>query len=77
MSTVVMELYTALRSAGVSEEQARAAAAAVIGIDDTSTRSDLIVTKADLSELKAELIKWNVVTIIILAAIFAATIIKL
>jgi len=38
MSTVVMELYDALRSAGVEDDKARAAAAAVL---DTSSRTEL------------------------------------
>jgi hypothetical protein len=65
---MVVELYDALRRAGVGEELARDAARAVMG---TESRNDL-ATKADLSDLKADLIKWNVGAMAILTAIFAA-----
>jgi len=68
MSSMVAELYDALRRAGVGEELARDAARAVMG---TEARNDL-ATKADLSDLKADLIKWNVGAMAILTAIFAA-----
>jgi len=50
MSTIIAELYDALRSAGVSEEQARAAAAAVL----SAGRESDLATKADLAEFRAE-----------------------
>ncbi|MGE0866900.1 MAG: hypothetical protein AB7P34_23590 [Vicinamibacterales bacterium] len=68
MSSTVAELYDALRRAGVGEELARDAARAVMG---TEARNEL-ATKADLSDLKADLIKWNVGAMAILTAIFAA-----
>ena len=72
MSTMVAELYDALRKAGVEEQLARDAARAVRGVE---TRTDL-VTKADfaagLAELKADVIKWNVGAMAVLTAIFAA-----
>lgn len=72
MSTMVAELYDALRKAGVDEQLARDAARAVLG---TEARTDL-VTKADLAaglaELKADVIKWNVGAMAVLTAIFAA-----
>lgn len=72
MSTMVAELYDALRKAGVDEQLARDAARAVLG---TEARTDL-VTKADLAaglaELKADVIKWNVGAMAGLTAIFAA-----
>ena len=68
MSTMVTELYEALRKAGVDEQLARDAARAVLAID---ARADL-ATKADLSDLKADLIKWNVGAMAALTAIFAA-----
>ena len=67
MSTIVIELYEALRAAGTPDDKARAAAAAVVG-----SPPDYLATKADLAELKAELIKWNVGTIIAMTAVFAA-----
>ena len=68
MSTMVTELYEALRKAGVDEQMARDAARNVLAID---ARADL-ATKADLSDLKADLIKWNVGAMAALTAIFAA-----
>jgi len=119
MSVVVVELYEALRKAGVGDALARDAAAAVVPADALSqlaTKDDIsrleLATKADISrlelatrddiarlelttkhdiarlehatardisrlegqisELKAELIKWNVGAIAIMTAIFAA-----
>jgi hypothetical protein len=66
MSVMVTELYEALRSAGVNDQAAKAAAGAVLAAE---ARTDL-VTKADLAELKADLIKWNVGTLIALTAIY-------
>ena len=68
MSIMVTELYEALRKAGVEEQMARDAARAVLATD---AKSDL-ATKADLSDLKADLIKWNVGAMAVLTAIFAA-----
>jgi len=68
VSTMVTELYEALRKAGVNEQLARDAARAVLAMD---ARADL-ATKADLSDLKADLIKWNVGAMAALTAIFAA-----
>jgi hypothetical protein len=65
---MVAELYDALRKAGVEEQLAKEAARAVLAAD---ARTDL-ATKADLAELKVELIKWNVGAMAILTAIFAA-----
>ena len=53
MSGITIELYDALRSAGVSEEQARKAAEAVSGSKEVSTKSDLV-------SLEVRLIKWMV-----------------
>ena len=81
MSTMVAELYDALRKAGVEEQLARKAACAVLPADadiELATKADLtgLVTKADLAadlaELKVELIKWNVGAMAVLTAIFAA-----
>ena len=82
MSTMVAELYDALRQAGVEQELARRAASAVLAVDermDLATKSDLLALKADLaemraeiSEMKVELIKWNVGAMAVLTAIFAA-----
>ena len=49
MSTPVIELYDALKAAGVDEDRARAAANAVLA----SEAKDLLATKADLADFKA------------------------
>lgn len=67
---MVTELYDALRQAGVDDDVARRAAEAVVG-----RQADLVtalVLRAELAELKAELIKWNVGAMAVLTAIFAA-----
>jgi hypothetical protein len=66
MSAIVAELYDALRTAGVPDDKAMAAA--VVGADGKSE----LATKADLSELEARLIKWNVGATIAMTAVFAA-----
>ena len=68
MTIMVHELYDALRKAGVDEQLARDAARAVLPAE---ARAEL-ATKADLAELKADLIKWNVGAMVGLTAIFAA-----
>jgi len=84
MSVMVTELYDALRQAGIDEGPARAAARAVLPVEarsDLATQPDLagvrteiaqlrLATKADLAELKADLIKWNVGTLIAMTAIY-------
>jgi hypothetical protein len=84
VTTMVAELYDALRKAGVDDDIARAAAEAVIGRqEDVATKADIAMTKADIAiqrselrqemaELKADLIKWNVGAMAVLTAIFAA-----
>ena len=65
MSVMVSELYEALRSAGVQETQARAAAQAVLS--ELVTKADLQVAIADL---KADLIKVQIGTMLALTAIY-------
>ena len=77
MSTMVAELYDALRKAGIDEQLARDAACAVLPADarvELATKADLaeLATRVDLAELKVELIKWNVGAMAVLTAIFAA-----
>ena len=48
MSMIVKEVYDAFRSAGVSDEQATAAA-------QTIPRTDELATKADIRELRVEM----------------------
>ena len=86
MTTLVVEIYEALRKAGIEEDLARSAARAVIGAEE----KEKLATKADLAELKAELkvdianvrteiermgrvvIMWNVGTVIAMASIVFA-----
>jgi hypothetical protein len=58
MSTVIIELYDALREVGVSEEKARAAAAAVIGAESEvgfATKADVAMLKADIAVVRSEI----------------------
>jgi hypothetical protein len=51
MTTLVVEIYEALKKAGVEEDLARSAARAVIGAGEKEqlvTKADLLATKADL-----------------------------
>jgi len=59
LSTIVAELYDALRKAGVDEQLARDAARAVLGAEaraELATKADVaelrLATKADLAELR-------------------------
>jgi hypothetical protein len=77
MTTMVKEIYVALKAGNVPDEQAQAAAEAVAQLDIPNR--DQLVTKSDIAELKtamadmrAELIKWNVGAMIALTAIFGA-----
>lgn len=54
MTTINLELLDVLKKAGVDDETARAAAKAVLGVE----AKEQLSTKADLAELKADLIKW-------------------
>jgi hypothetical protein len=103
MSTMVTELYQALRAAGVDDGLAKAAAESVLSKDrkedlatrnperlseprllrnplaTSATRGGTVnsrlafsqLTKADLADLKADLIKWNVGTLIAMTALFS------
>jgi heterodisulfide reductase subunit C len=72
MSVMVTELYTALRSVGVEEGTAKAAAEAVLS--ELVTKGDLQIAvaaiKTDMAELKADLIKIQVGTMVAMTAIF-------
>lgn len=71
MTQLVSELYDALRSVGVADDLAKAAARAVIAAEDKEqlvTKADL---RAELAELKTEIIKWNLVAMGFLTAVFS------
>jgi hypothetical protein len=79
MTSMVAELYEALKKAGVDDETARAAAKAVIGIEqreELATKADILELRAliqtEVHGLRAELIKWNVGAMLALTTIFAA-----
>ncbi|MDE0063896.1 MAG: integrase [Gammaproteobacteria bacterium] len=52
MSAIVKEVYDALRSAGVSDEQATAAAKAVPLADNLATRADIDALRAEMKVLE-------------------------
>lgn len=67
MTTMITELYEALKQAGADDDTAKRAAQAVIAVEAVSelaTKAGLAelkaATKAELAELKADLIKWMV-----------------
>jgi hypothetical protein len=75
MTTVVFEVFEALKKAGVDEETARKAAQAVVGIEDKlqlATRLDVETLRREMAEIKADLIKWNVGTLIAMTGLFTA-----
>ena len=81
MSTMVSELYDALRQAGVDETSARHAAEAVLGVAQGSTlvtrgdlRAEMADLRAELADLRVDLIKWNVGAMAVLTGIFAAVV---
>jgi len=78
MSVMVTELYAALRAAGVNETQAAEAARAVLleARSELATKADVVElrlsTKADLAELKADLLKWVVSLLLAQVGLFSA-----
>jgi hypothetical protein len=75
VTTIVMEIYEALKAAGIDDEVAKAAAKAVIGVQEKehlATKLDIQQLRTDMTDLKVELIKWNVGTLIAMTGIFAA-----
>lgn len=58
MTTLVVEIYEALKKAGVEEDLARDAARAVIGAEEKeklATKVDIAELRSELAEIKAEL----------------------
>lgn len=58
MTTLNIELLDALKKAGVDEETARAAAKSVLSVDQLDQLVTKAYLKAELAELKVDLIKW-------------------
>jgi hypothetical protein len=72
VSTIVIEIYDALRDAGVSDDKARAAAAAVVSAEaktDLATKVDIAEIKTLLANAESRLIKWNVGTILVVTGL--------
>ena len=57
MSAMVKEVYDAFRSAGVSDEQAAAAALAVPPRDELATKTDVADLRTEFTELKSNFAK--------------------
>ena len=75
MTVLVSEVYEALKQAGIQDDTAKAAAKAVISVEDKetlATKADLLALKADMAELKTDIIKWNMALMISMTGIFAA-----
>lgn len=74
MSLLVSESYDALKQAGVEDDTAKAAAKAVISVEDKEilvTKADLFALRADMAELKTDIIKWNMALMISMTGVFA------
>lgn len=81
MSTMIVEVYEALKSAGAPEDKARAAASvladsvpAKADLNQLATKADLTDVRAEMHAVKADLLKWVIgaigfQTIVILGAI--------
>lgn len=58
MTTVVFELFEALKKVGVDEDMARKAAQAVVGVEEKehlATKADILALKTDLAALEARI----------------------
>jgi len=60
LTTINQELYRALLTANVPEDQATAAARAVPDIGLLATREDMGLLRVEMAELKTELLYWMV-----------------
>jgi hypothetical protein len=77
MAQLVSELYDALRAAGVEDDLARAAAKSVISIQDRehlATKADIADLRVLIAETKTEIIRWNVITMGFMTALFSGLI---
>jgi hypothetical protein len=76
MSTMVTELYQALRSVGATEAAATAAAQAVWQPEQPATKGDVLALKADIEAVRADLTKTIYTTVwtsmLAMTAIFSA-----
>ena len=70
MTTMVTEIYDALRSVGVDSNKAKSAAESVVAKqDDIATKQYIALS---LAELKADLMKWTVGIMLAMTGMFAA-----
>jgi hypothetical protein len=75
MTTIVTELYTALRKAGIDAETARAAAKSVMAIEDKeqlATKADINDLRVAIAELKADLTWRILLALSVQTAVFSA-----
>ncbi len=68
MSTMIIEIYDALKIAGVPDDKAKAAAQSVPSIEQQAA----LVTKQDLAELETRLVRTILTAMIGMTAVFAA-----
>jgi hypothetical protein len=54
MTTMITEVYDAFRAAGTPEAEAKAAAQAVLAVEQAATKSDL---KGEIAELETRLVR--------------------
>lgn len=54
MSAIIKEVYDAFRSAGVSDEQATAAARSIPASRELATKGDIRALRSEIRELRAE-----------------------
>lgn len=71
MSTMIFEVYDALKSVGVPDEKASAAARAIIGDPVTKDYLDMRL-KAQEESIKSDLIKWMAAMLIAQAGAITA-----
>jgi hypothetical protein len=69
---IVSEVYDALKKLGLDDDSARQAAHAVLPREREPDLVTRHILRAELAELKADLIKWNVGTILAVSAVVAA-----
>ena len=72
MSTMILEVYEALKDAGVSDEKSKAAAQSVAGKENAAPRQDLAELRAYILEKLDLQTKWIVGTMVAMIGIFSA-----
>lgn len=72
MTTMINELYDALRKAGVDDDIARRAAQAVLSIEDRNQFVTKDFLRAELSDLQAKIYRAMLIQTFALAALISA-----